>query len=94
MAPLSREKYEERHKRLIWANIAQFVLIVMIVGVFFAALQSEQRARCEELRERTVVTNQLLPRIVGAAQQDNDSHTAAFWNAYLVQLRENPLPQC
>ena len=92
MASLSRDEYERRHKRLIMAVVAQFVILVLAVGVIASLYSGVQHSRCQELRERTVTAADLLPKIVAAAEKDGATHQAAFWKGYLSKVPS--IPKC
>lgn len=98
---MTRPEYERRHRYLLWAVIAAYMLTIIGNGAgwtLYAHLQG-QRAHeaylaCLDLRNRSQTSALALSAIEKAARSDGDAHMAAIWHQYTVLLKKQPLPTC
>lgn len=93
-SPLTRDEYDRRHTRLVWAIVAQFVFVVVAVGLALTLYQGVQHEKCADNLQRTRTAARLLPRIITSAKADGDTQQAQFWSNYLQELRSVPPAEC
>jgi len=81
-------------RRVVVALAVYLLALTLGTGASLQIQHSASRQRCVEVQARSAEAAQLLPGIVAASRKDGDTSQAAFWNGYLVQLKQTPPAQC